>query len=159
MHRSAGRLLSYCEGLLFLGWIVLMGFVQARGDSTYRTSVNFLLFHFLFTGIVLLVATIIIGSKKTEYLHWSHCVAFLLAIGVDVNNLLETVLYLPRNVDLWYGVIVLNGAFLFMSTVVFLWYASMVWRHGPQSSPKMVIVVNNGQQWSKNDPQWSKYFK
>lgn len=129
MHSDAAKLLSFFEGLCFVGWIVLMGFTQANGSSVYRTSVNFLLFHFLFTGVVLVVATIIFNAGKREYLHWGHCVAFLLAIAVDVNNLLETLLYLPRDNDLWYGVIVLNSVFLAVSGFVFIWYATLVYSH------------------------------
>ncbi len=132
MHRTTGLLLSWMEGLLFVGWIILMGFTQANGDSAYRTMVNFLLLHFLFTGIVLMVATVVYSMKRKEYLHWSHCLAFLLAIAVDVNNLLEIVLYLPRNNDLWYGAIALSSMFLFMSSVVFIWYATLVYNHGVQ---------------------------
>lgn len=138
MHRTTGLILSWAEGLLFLGWIILMGFTQANGSPAYRTMVNFLLLHFLFTGIVLLVATVVYNMKRREYLHWSHCMAFLLAIGVDVNNLLEIVLYLPRNTGLWYGTIALSSVFLFMSGAVFIWYATLVYQHGMQ----IRIVVN-----------------
>ena len=129
MHGEVAVLLSWGEGLLFVGWMILMGFGHGYANAACRTNINFLLSHFLFTGIVLFVAMLIHQMRRYQYLHWGQCAAFLLAVAVDVNNLLEVTLHRPCVSDVWYGTVVMASLFVFMSCVVFLWYATLVWRH------------------------------
>lgn len=128
-HEETARFLSWTEGILFIGWMILMGFGHAQGSAQCRANINALTLHFLFTGIVLFVAMFIYTSKQKEYLHWGHCAAFLLAIAIDVNNLLEVVLHNPCTGNIWYGTVVMAGVFIAVSFAVFVWYVSLIWKH------------------------------
>lgn len=132
MHGPVGSLLMWLEGLLGIGWIVMMGFGQGKGTSQYRTAIFFLLFHFVFTSIPLSWASYKFSKKKHPHkaFGWGYMWAFMFGIAVDINNLLETILYLPRADHLWYGMIILSSVALGLSTFSWLWYMTLLRKHG-----------------------------
>lgn len=139
MHPLVGRVLLWLEGLLAIGWIVLMSFGHADGNLHYRTYIFFFLFHFIFVVPPLAYSSYIYNVHEhphTGY-RWSYLGFFVFAVVVDINNLLETVLHLPRSFDLWYGMIVMTSVALAWSSFALIWYFTLVWKHGT----KIVIAI------------------
>ena len=136
MHQAISQLLLWAEGLLGVGWIVLMILGHTQSTSQYRTAIFFLVFHFVLSSYPLYQLAVRFSKQPhsrhqrfAKYYSMGHMGVFLFAIAVDVNNLLETVLYLPQSDNLWYGMIVLTSVALALSTMSFLWYFTLVNKH------------------------------
>lgn len=142
-HAQAARLIVWLEGLYAIGWIILMAFGQAKGDVTFRTAIFFLLFHFVFSTVPMSWGSYKYNKKKHPHDGYpaGYLFVFVFAIAVDINNLLESILHLPRNVSLWYGMIVMSSVAIAISTLSVLWYASVLYKHSPD---KGKIVVWRG---------------